>query len=149
MYSTVYAPYRQNSVWLANQSVEPQLLELAFEVRDATDVVGGHAIYLPNLGGDGIAGAPNGTLYGRPIIFHQACPSLGTAGDIGLYDLRQMLTLQKSMGMRSDVSIHMFFDIDTVAYRFLLRHTNHPWMTQRIAPANGTHFMGFGSTLTT
>jgi hypothetical protein len=41
-------------------------------------------------------------------------------------------------GMRTDVSIHLWFDQDLVAYRFTLRLGGQPWWSAATSPRDGS-----------
>lgn len=130
MWSRLYAPARQNAVWLINQDIEPQLFSLAFP---GSSTVLPFPVYLPP---GGLASSPYATLMGRPVIPSQACQALGNAGDIILTDLKAYLAAQKVGGIRAEVSIHLWFDYDMTAFRFVLRIAGQPWYQQTIAPFN-------------
>jgi len=131
MWARMYAPYRQNAVWLINQDIEPQLLSMGFPTA-ATAV----PVYLPP---GGLSAAPYGTLMGKPVIPIESCQTLGTAGDIILADLSQYMTAMKTGGIRTDVSMHLYFDQDVLAYRFIMRVAGQPWRDNTISPANGSN----------
>lgn len=130
MWTRLYSPLKQNAVWLVNDDVEAQLMRMSFN-----GVSGGNVfptpVYLPP---GGLSGAPYSTLMGKPVLPQQACPALGNQGDIILTDLAQYLSLTKTGGIRSDVSIHLFFDYDVTAFRFVLRIGGQPWWSSAIAP---------------
>lgn len=140
MWSRMYAPSRSRSVWLINQDVEPQLDLMAFS-RTATQPV---PVYLP---AGAASSTPYATLKGRPVIPVQACQTLGDKGDIILADLSQYLTVTKVGGVRSDVSIHLYFDYDMAAFRFILRIAGQPWWGSAITPKNGSNTLGCFVTL--
>lgn len=131
MYARLFSEFRANSVWLLNQDVEPQLMKMQFPGT-------GTAVpaYLPP---GGLSGAPFGSLMGRPVIPTEACQALGTEGDIILTDLTQYLAALKAGGIRQDVSIHLFFDYDVTAFRFVLRVGGQPWWKSTISPKNGSN----------
>lgn len=131
MYSRLYSACRQNAVWLINQDVEPQLLTMQFPGT-------GTAVpaYLPP---GGLSAQPYGTLLGRPVIATEAAQTLGDAGDITLVDLRQYMTATKTGGIRQDVSIHLWFDYDVTAFRFVMRVAGQPWWSNAISPKNGSN----------
>lgn len=131
MFSRMYAPCRSRAVWLINQDIEPQLYTMAFDPNNSTKV----PVYMPP---NGAAGSPYGTLMGRPVVPVESCSTLGDQGDIIFADLSQYLTVTKTGGIRSDVSIHLFFDYDTSAYRFIMRIAGMPWWGSSISPANGS-----------
>lgn len=130
MWSRLYAGCRQNAVWLINQDIEPQLLSMQFPGT-------GTAVpaYLPP---GGLSQSPYGTLMGKPVIPVESCQSLGDAGDIILADLTQYMTAMKTGGIRQDVSMHLWFDYDTTAFRFIMRMAGQPWWGSAITPANGS-----------
>jgi HK97 family phage major capsid protein len=83
-------------------------------------------------------GAPSGTLLGRPIVVTEACPTVGTTGDIILADLSKYLAVVKG-ALKSDVSIHLWFDQNTTAFRFVLRMNGQPWLSAPIARKSGSN----------
>jgi HK97 family phage major capsid protein len=141
MWARLYAPARQNAVWLINQDVEPQLNTLGFPAA-ATTVQ--FPIYIPP---GGLSGAPYSTLLGKPVIPTQACSSVGLQGDIVLTDLKAYLAAQKVGGLRAETSIHLWFDYDVTAFRFILRVAGQPWFSSTISPLNGTNTLSHYVTL--
>lgn len=131
MYSRMYAPCRSRAVWLINQDIEPELYNMAFDPNATSKV----PVYLPP---NGLAGSPYGTLMGRPVVPVESCSTLGDQGDIIFADLTQYLSVTKTGGVRSDVSIHLYFDYDVSAYRFIMRIAGMPWWGSAITPANGS-----------
>jgi hypothetical protein len=111
MYSRRYGRNTQNYIWLINQDVEPQLQSMI--APGAT-----FPAYLPP---GGLSASPYGMLMGRPVLPLEACSALGTEGDIIFFDPTQYLVVMQSEGMRSDVSMHLYFDTDHLAFRFILR----------------------------
>lgn len=139
MYSAMPANNRPNGVWLINPDIEPQLHKLSIPGTDNTGnfVTGwGGLIYMPP---NGLSQSPYGTLYGRPVIPHQACETLGDQGDILFVDFSQYLALLKSgPNPRVDVSMHLWFDQDLTAYKFTLRVGGQPWWASTIAARDGS-----------
>ena len=126
------------SAWLINQDVVPQILKLGFAVTTASGTAAGAgALYLPPTGLPGTSAY--GTLLGRPVIVTEACQTLGTAGDVILADLSKYLAVVKSGGIRSDTSIHLWFDQNTTAFRFVMRMNGQPWLSAAIARKNGSN----------
>jgi HK97 family phage major capsid protein len=132
MWNRLYAPLRRNAVWLVNQDIETQLQQMEFPTTTGASAV---PAYMPP---GGLSQAPYGTLMGRPVIATQACETLGDQGDIILSDLSQYITVMKTGGVRSDVSIHLWFDYDTVAFRFIMRIGGQPWWGSAIDPRDGS-----------
>lgn len=130
MWARLYSRCRSNAIWLINQDIEPQLLSIQFPGT-------GTAVpaYLPP---GGLSASPYGTLLGRPVVPTEACQTLGDNGDIIVADLTQYMTAVKTGGIRQDVSIHLWFDYDTVAFRFIIRVAGQSWWNSAIDPKNGT-----------
>lgn len=131
MWARMYGPARRNAVWMINQDIEPQLFTMSFEGTSSSVPA-----YMP---AGGLSGAPYGTLMGRPVIESQACQTLGDVGDIVLVDWSKYRTIQKTEGMRSDVSMHLWFDYDTLAYRFIIRLAGNGWYSSPITPKNSAN----------
>jgi HK97 family phage major capsid protein len=138
MWGRLYAPWRASAVWLINPAMEEVLNGMAF---GAAPAAGSLPAYMPP---GGASVSPYGTLMGRPVIPHQACAAAASKGDIILADFNQYLSVTKTTGMRTDVSIHMYFDTDQVAFRFIMRVGGEPWWDEVITANNGTyHQSGF------
>jgi len=131
MHARMYASCRSRAVWLINQDIEPQLHTMQFAPGSNSPV----PVYLP---ANGAAGAPYGTLMGRPVLPIESASTLGDKGDIIFADLSQYLSVTKTGGVRADTSIHLYFDYDTLAYRFIVRIAGMPWWNSAISPANGS-----------
>ncbi len=137
----------RKAVWLVNQDVMTQIPQLGFPVTDGTTTVAGAgALYSPP-GSLATQGAPYGMLLGRPIVATEACNPIGDLGDIILADLSQYATVTKASGIKSDVSIHMFFDQNMTAFRFVLRMNGQPWLSAPIARKTGSNTLSHFVTL--
>jgi HK97 family phage major capsid protein len=129
MWSRMYAPLRPGAIWLVNQDIEPQLLSMVVPGTQPS-----WPAYMPP---GGLSGAPYGTLLGRPVIAQEGCSTLGTQGDIILTNLSQYLTVQKVGGVRADVSMHVYFEQNMQAFRFILRIGGQSWWKAAITRKNG------------
>jgi HK97 family phage major capsid protein len=131
MKSRLWAPSFKNAVWLAEQSVEPQLLPLLIAGTAATTAA---LLYTP----PGMYGnnSPYGLLLGRPVIFVEQASPLSTQGDLSLVDLSQYL-LPKKTDIRADTSIHVAFLTGELAFRFMLRLDGAPWWKKPLTPYSG------------
>jgi HK97 family phage major capsid protein len=118
-----------NYVWLINQNIEPQLYTMALAVG-----TGGIPVYMP---AGGLSGAPYGTLFGKPVIPCEQAASLGTAGDIILADLSQYVMISKG-SMQSASSIHVNFQTDQTAFRFVYRCDGQPMWDTYLTPYKGS-----------
>lgn len=136
-----------NSVWLINQDVVPQILKLGFAVTTAAGAAAGAgALYLPP---NGLANQSTyGSLLGRPIIVTEACATLGTVGDVILADLSKYLSVVKGT-IKSDTSIHLWFDQNATAFRFVMRMNGQPWLSAAIGRKSGNNTLSHFITLAT
>lgn len=121
---------RMKAVWICNQDIETQLQELQF-VGTESPV----PLYLPS---GGLSASPYSTLKGRPVIYHEAAKTLGDQGDIILVDLSQYATVKRGDGVKSDSSIHFFYDYYATAFRFVMFVGGRPWLSAPIAAKNGS-----------
>lgn len=131
MWARMYGPSRANAVWLINQDIEPQLFVMSFEGTSSSVPA-----YMP---ANGLSASPYGTLMGRPVIPTQACNTLGDKGDIIFADLSQYLTATKSGGIRAETSIHLWFDYDVQAFKFVWRIAGQPWWGAAMSPRAGSN----------
>jgi HK97 family phage major capsid protein len=131
MWSRCWGPSRSRAVWLINQDVEPQLYQMVIPAGTS-----GVPAYLP---ANGLAGQPYGTLFGRPVIPCESCPSLGTKGDIILADLTEYLYARHVSGVQAATSIHLKFDYDQTVFRFTVRTDGEPWWPAPLTPAKGSN----------
>jgi HK97 family phage major capsid protein len=125
MFARMRPANRRNAIWIANQDAEPQLA--AMVVPPGT--TGAQPAFLP---AGGLSNAPFDTLLGRPIVYSEATKALGTPGDLVLADMSQYVAVVKGGGVRTDISIHLYFDQDVTAYRFVLRVGGKPWWNSTI-----------------
>lgn len=147
MWSRMYAPWRRNSVWLINQDIEPSLHGMAFQATGASSMLPGTSAVPAYLPMNGLSASPYATLMGRPVIPVQAAKTVGDQGDIILVDLKQYWILRKAAGVRSDTSIHLYFDQAVTAFRFVFRVNGQPAWTTAISPANGSNTLSWAVVL--
>ena len=147
MWARMYSPYRRNAVWLINQDIEPSLFGMAFQATGASsDLPGTSAVpaYLPP---NGLNDSPYGSLMGRPVVPIQACSTVGDQGDIILVDLKQYWILRKAAGMKTDTSMHFYFDQGLTAFRFTFRINGQPMASAAITPQNSANTLSWAVTL--
>lgn len=140
MWSRMYAQWRRNSVWLINQDVEPQLTQLAFLASAASPV----PAYLP---ANGLSASPYSTLMGRPVVPLEACSAIGDVGDILLVDFNQYWALTKAAGIKTDTSIHLYFDQSLTTFRFVFRMNGMPAWSSAITRQNGSNTLSWAVAL--
>ena len=132
MWARMHLRARPNAVWLANQDVDPSL-----EAMVSSGTVGLVPVFLPSEGGiPSIAVSPNRTLKGRPILEIEQAMSLGTPGDIILADLMYYAAGVRG-GLESDMSIHLWFDRNQTAFRFVFYLDGQPFPDAPLTPYHG------------
>ena len=121
-----------NSVWIASPSVLPQLLSLAFPIRDGANVVGGSQVPIT------VEGEPVGMyrLMGLPLLLSETLPALGDKGDLMLVNFGEQL-----LGMRTDLQIemspHLKFNQDKTVFRLRVRCDSTGRWSGPATPLNG------------
>lgn len=141
MWARLHARARAGAVWYINQEIEPQLMTMSIAVG-----TGGQLIYMPP---GGISGGQYGTLFGRPVVPIEYCQALGTEGDVILADLGAYASGVKSAGVMSDVSIHLRFDYNETAFRFVFEVDGQPWLASALTPYKGSNTLSTAVTLAT
>ena len=126
MYARMPTSSRSTAVWLIHPDAEHQLPLMT---------IGDQPVWLPP---GGLTQSPLGILLGRPVIPHQVCESIGDLGDFMFVDFNAYLTAVKSGGMKSDVSIHLWFDQDITAFKFTIRVAGQPWWSVATTSRDGT-----------
>lgn len=132
MYTSMPAKSRANAVWICNGEVEDTLPFLKMEGTSG----GVWPMYMPPAG---LRDNPFGNLLGRPVIPVEQCQALGTKGDILFCDFNEYMLINKSNkgAAESAVSIHIRFDYNETAFRFVLRMDGQPVRNSAIAPYKG------------
>ena len=130
MWARMWAPSRQNAVWLINQDVEPQFFTMGITLGTS-----GTPVFLPP---GGASGSPFSTFFGKPIIPVEYCPTLGTKGDVILADFSQYVTASKG-GLKTAQSMHVRFLNDEMVFRFTLRNDGQPLWKTALTPFKGSN----------
>jgi|2_EtaG_2_1085320.scaffolds.fasta_scaffold00208_25 HK97 family phage major capsid protein len=135
---------KRKGVWYANDDTFKQLATMSLAVG-----TGGSIAYMP---AGGLSGKPFDTLMGKPIVYTEHCRTLGDLGDIYFTDFSQYLVGQKSgngAGMQFASSMHLKFDYDQTAFRFVFRIDGQPWwksaLTTRYATDTLSPFVGLAA----
>ncbi|RLG44237.1 MAG: phage major capsid protein [Thermoproteota archaeon] len=138
MMSRMWSRSLSNAVWFYNQDCFPQLMNLSFPNSNVP-------IWLPN---NSIVGSPFNTLLGIPAIPVEQCETLGTEGDIILADMSQYQLITRG-GINSASSIHVRFNTNETAFRFVLRIDGKPLWISPLTPAKGSNTISPFVTLAT
>ena len=115
----------QNAVWLFNNSTIPELLEQSVSVGTGGD-------FVPLLN------EQNGqfTIFGRPVFFHPAMPTLGDEDDCAFVDFSFYgLGLRKELWI--DQSDSPRWDYRERSYRILMRFDAMPTLDKAVTPEHG------------
>jgi HK97 family phage major capsid protein len=124
IFARLYPGCWQNAVWVAHPSTIPQLAN----IKDGAS----HNLWVQSAQ----EGMP-GSLLGRPIFFSEKVDSLGSKGDIGLYDfsqyciiMRQEIAIQKNEGPG--------WYQDLTSFRAIVRINGKSLWPTPVTPRNGT-----------
>ena len=123
----------KNSIWIANPTTIPQLLQLAFTIKNVAgneNVGGSHVPVITESNGEF-------RLLTRPVIFTEKCPALGSVGDLIFCDPTQyVIGLRKDMTI--DKSAHVGFTRDCSTFRGIIRVDGMSKWNKAYTPLNGT-----------
>lgn len=134
MWARLHGPSRQRARWVTNQDVEPQFDQMT--VPAAVSGQQGYPVYVPAGVG---ANNSSGLIRGRPMLPLENTKPLGDEGDIVLADFSKYLTVTKGTGIKQDMSIHLLFDYDMTAFRFIFRMGGQPWWPKPLTRANSNN----------
>lgn len=113
------------AVWLANADTLPSLIDLK------TDA--GVPIWHPNF-----QQSPGGTLLGRPIIYTEHAKTVGDKGDLMFVNPMGYEAFRKQGGVQFADSIHLYFDYNLRAFRWIFRVGGQPVLSKPVQPNNGS-----------
>lgn len=131
MWGRLYSEYRNDAVWIVNHDAEAQLQQLVMPGTNPS-----FPAYMPP---GGFSQSPYSTLLGRPILVVETASALGTEGDIILTSLKEYISVIKAGGMKTDVSIHLYFNSDITAFRFVMRMGGQPKLSAAMTRLNGSN----------
>jgi len=140
MWSRCHGNWRAGASWFINQDVETALRQMKFEVG-----TGGMPAFLPP---GGMSDSPYATLFGRPLIPIEYCPTVGTVGDIILANFQAYGAAIKGM-TDTAYSMHLKFDYAQTAYRVIFEIDGQPWMNSAVTPFKGSNTLSPIVTLAT
>ena len=126
---------KTNAAWYINPDLVAKLPFMTITVG-----TGGAPTFMP---ANGVSVQGFNTLWARPIMEMDQCQALGTPGDILFADWTQYLIgvpQGQSMNARFDTSIHLKFDYDQMAFRFILQVDGQPWWRTYVTPKRGSTY---------
>lgn len=118
-------------IWLASQSIIPQLLTLRNAIG-SPPVGDGSLVWAPNARDT----ANNQMLMGYPIIWHERSPALGTKGDLVLSDLSYYL-IKDGSGPFVAASPHVHFKENKTVIKLFWNVDGQPWLTEPFTGEGG------------
>jgi HK97 family phage major capsid protein len=130
MYCRCWGRSRATAKWYINQDVEPQLFSMVLSAG-----TGGVPIFMP---ANGLAASPYNTLFGKPIVPAEQCPTLGTVGDIILADFGEYAIVRKG-GLVGASSIHVKFVSDEMTFKWNMRVNGKPKWKKVLTPYKGSN----------
>lgn len=122
MYACMLPSSHPYAIWVVNNSVIPDLIQMG--TGNAAAASGKNMIWISQDMG-AAKGIP-GTILGRPFFISEKMMGLGTAGDIGYFDMRYYLIFDRQP-ITIDVSTHIGFLEDETCWRFVLRVAGQCW----------------------
>lgn len=115
----------QRPIFLANSDVDPEL---------GTMTIGDTPAFLPN--NQPLTSPYEGFLRGKPLIYSEHCAALGDLGDIAAWDPSGYYCATKQGGgIDFAASIHLFFDQNIQAFRWIFRFGGQPFLSAPITRA--------------
>lgn len=126
MYARLMIVPGDRPYWLTNRDTVPQL---------AVMTIGDQPVWTPP---NGLIDAPGGFLLGYPIKFSEHAKTLGDKGDITLVSPKGYYAARRTQGIEFAESIHLFFDYNIKAFRFIFRFGGQPYLSAPVSPANGS-----------
>lgn len=132
MFAAVTPRGQQRGIWIVNPEVWGQLPLIT---------IGNQPVFLPP---GGLTGQQHATLLGRPVITVEACDALGDGGDIIFGDFKDYRWIEKGATEVAQ-SIHVYFDTDETAFRFIKRANGAPRRKGTITPYKGNGSFKFAS----
>lgn len=131
MWARMPARRMRKAAWYVTQQALEQ-----FPLMNLSVGTGGAPVYLP-AGGASVA--PYSSLMGRPVIPIEQASALGDLGDIVLADMSDYITITKG-GIKTASSIHVDFDKDKTAFRFIRRINGAPYTKTKLQSKASSSF---------
>lgn len=120
-----------NLMWVMNQSVLPQLIQMVNNNTSNTSLV-----WINQYAGGAAEKFPM-KFFGIPIYFTEKCPVLGTAGDVMLLDMSKYLCGDR-MNIAIESSPFPYFTSYQQVWRAVWRGDGTPWFDSAITLADGS-----------
>jgi HK97 family phage major capsid protein len=116
-----------SAVWFAHPDTQPEIDALSF-TSGSTGILSPYVTYTDS----GVT-----MLRGRPVVYNEFCPSLGSVGDLLLAGMDDYLTWEKG-GVEAASSVHVEFLTDQQVFRFIYRTDGKPASYTALTPYQGS-----------
>ena len=127
MFSRMPARLEAGSVWLHHKNWIKKLPKMK---------IGETPVWMPP---GGMAAAPNATILGSPARSIEQCSAVGTAGDLILANMGEYVYIEKEgEGVAFDESIHIRFEYNEMAFRWVKRINGQPVARTSLTPYTGS-----------
>lgn len=130
MYSRMPARMLGGAAWFINQELWAKIL-----TATAGTAGGSHPMFTPP---GQLENAPNGSLYGRPIVPVEYASAEGTVGDFVFANFADYLFIAKG-GIRQQTSMHVEFTRDRQLLKFTWRVNGAPRTRTPLTPFKGAN----------
>ena len=132
LWSRIFPSSQKRAVWVYSPAAFADIAQFATVVG-----TGGSSVWISGAGaGNTAVDSPPMVLMGRPMICSEKVPTLGTAGDLGLYDFSYYL-IGDRMQLSLTTSDQVAFATDQTAFRIIERLDGQPWIASALTPYNG------------
>ena len=131
MFARIHPNCRENAIWIANDTIIPQLLTM-------TITVGTGGSHINQMHTAPVLREDSGKFFllGKEVFFTEKVPVLGDKGDITLIDPTQyVLGLRKELLIEKNSGVH--WSSDKTAYRAILRGDGMGMWNEAVTPKNG------------
>jgi HK97 family phage major capsid protein len=114
-----------SAVWVANQSVLPQIINLVDAAGNTLFMVGDITKKVPS------------TLFGLPVVFTGKTPTLGNTGDLMLVDFSYYL-IKEGSGPYIASSEHVYFTTNKTVVKCFTMVDGQPWVKSPLTLEDGS-----------
>lgn len=132
MYEAMLPQSLNNAVWVAAHDTFTQIATLQLSTSNASP-----GIWAGGYAARDAADAPPVTIMGRPVLFTEKVPHLGSVGDLSFVDLSYYL-IGDRQAVAVSASEHFAFQNDQTAYRIVERVDGRPWLQSPLTPHNNS-----------
>jgi len=128
MWARMPASSKRNAIWCINPDCIPALYSMGISIGTA-----GTLAFMP--GNQPAVGNAPQTLFSRPIIETEHCQTIGTTGDIILWDPTQFLHgVKAGRDLKFSSSVHVKFLEDQMTFKITYRNDHQPWWDSPLTP---------------